>query len=236
MTFDSASQSWSALQKYLKRIADLAGDAGQEIVDNHPALKEKVGGNLDQLKQMGERYGPEAQKQVEEAMDQIRDIMKQGMSADSRSKVQSLVQDKVQQVRKLGEQLWEQGMEQAKPLLDKSPQVKQVVEENIDALKKSGNVQELYGKIKEAVSSGNTDKLQQYVNKLRQGSGGSGPQDFLKIIPGGEEIFPKLKQLQELAREHGHEAETIVKDTIKEIEEVLKRKVGEAQDLAKKGK
>ena len=236
MTIDSASKSWEVLQKYLGKISALAGDAGKEVLDNHPALKEKVGGNVDHLKQMGDKYGPEAKKQVEETMNQIKDIMKQGMSADSISNVQSLVQDKVQQVQKLGEKLWDRGMEKAKPLLDKSPQVKQVVEENREALKKSGNVQQLYEKIKEAVNSGSTEKLQQYVNKVRQGSSGGGLQDYLNMIPGGSEILPKLSQLQKLAQDHGEDAEKIAKDTIREIEEVLKKKLGEAQDLAKKAK
>ena len=234
MTIDTASKSWEVLQKYLGRISALASDAGKEVLENHPALKEKVGGNVDQLKQMGDKYGPEAKKQVEETMNQIKDIMKQGMSADSMSKVQSLVQDKVQQVQKLGEKLWDQGMEKAKPLLDKSPQVKQVVEENGESLKKSGNVQQVYEKIKEAVNSGSTEKLQQYVDKVRQGASGGGLQDYLNMIPGGSEIIPKLSQLQKLAQDHGEDAEKIAKETIKEIEDVLKKKIGEAQDLAKK--
>ena len=236
MTLESASKSWDVLQKYLQRIMDLAGDAGQEVLNNYPTLEEKVGGNLDQLKQMGEKYGPEAKKQVEETMDQIKGIMKQGMSADSISKIQSLVQDKVQKVRKLGEQVWEKGMEQAKPLMDKSPQVKRVIEENMDTLKKSGNVQELYGKIKDAVNSGSIDNLQQYVDKVRQGPSGGGVQDYFKMIPGGSQILPKLHEVQKLAQNHGQEAEQISKDTFKEIEEVLKKKIAEAQELAKKAK
>ena len=234
MTFDTAAKSWEVLQKHLKKIMDLAGDAGQEILSNHPALKEKIGGNLGQLKQMGESYGPEAKKQVDETMKQIQDITMQGMRADSIPKIQSLVQDKVQKVQKLGEQVWEKGMEQAKPLLDKSPQVKQMVEDNTDALKKSGNVQELYGKIKDAVNSGSTDNLRQYVNKVRQGSGGGGLQEYMKMIPGGNQIFPKLTQIRDLAQEHGPEAEKIAKETFKEIEEVLEKKIAKAQELVKK--
>ena len=188
---------------------------------------------------MGDKYGPEAKKQVEETKDQIKEIMKSGMRVDSIPKIQSLLQEKVQNVREIGEKLFEQGMENAQPLLNKSPQVKEVVENNKEALKKSGNVHELYEKISDAVSSGSTDSLKQYVNKVRQGSSagsGGGLEDYLKMISGRGQIIPKLTQMQRLAQEHGQEAEKIAKDTFKELEEVLQRKIGEAEELAKKTK
>ncbi len=244
MSFASAAQGWEILQKHMSSIAELAGDAGQDILNNHPALKSKVGGNLDQLKQMGDKYGPEAKKQVEETTQQIKDIVKKGMSADSIPKIQSLVQDKMHKVQDLGAKLWDESFEKAKPLLEKSPQVKEMVEQNKDALKKSGSVQDLYNKIKDAVSSGSTDSLKQYIDKIKQGGsssssssgggGGSGAlSSYLKMIPGGSQIVPGLTQLQNIAKTHGPEAEKIAKDTFAEIEEVLRRKVGEAQRLAK---
>lgn len=240
MSFASAAQSWEILQKHLQSIAELAGDAGQDIMNNHPALKDKVGGNLDQLKKLGDKYGPEAKKQVEETTQQIKDIMKNGMRVDSIPKIQSLVQDKMQKVQEMGGELWDEGFEKAKPYLDKSPQVKEMIEKDKDALKKSGNVQELYNKIKDAVSSGSTDSLKQHIDKIKQGGGSSmsgggssgGLDSYLKMIPGGSQIMPKLGEMQELAKSHGPEAEKIAKDTFKEIEEVLKRKVEEAQKLA----
>lgn len=111
MSVTTATKAWDILQKHLKRIGDLAGDAAGDIINNHPALKEKVGGNLDQLKQMGEKYGPEAKKQVDETWDQIRDVLKSGMSTSTIPKIQSLVQEKVQKMQELGGKVWDQGME-----------------------------------------------------------------------------------------------------------------------------
>ncbi len=158
MSITSATKSWSALQKYMNRIAELAGDASEDILNNHPALKDKVGGNINQLKQ--------------------------------------------------------------------------------------GNVQELYQMIKESVQSGNTANLKEYVNKTvnkakesTSGSGGGGGiEQYLQKIPGGGEIVPQLTKMYQIAQEHGEEAEKITKETIHEIEDVLKRRVGEAQELAKKAK
>lgn len=242
MSVAAATKAWAILQKHLKRIGDLAGDAASDIINNHPALKEKVGGNLDQLKQMGDKYGPEAKKQVDETWDQIRDIIKSGVSATTIPKIQNLVQEKVQKIQELGGKVWDEGLEKAKPYLDKSPEVKKLVEENMEKLKKQGNVQELYEKVKDAVQSGNIDTLKQYVQNtvknVGQGTsgGGGGIEKYLNIVPGGGEIISKLTQLQNLAQEHGEEAEKIAKDTFHEIQEVLQRKVGEAEDLAQKAK
>lgn len=234
---------WEVLQKYSKRLGDLAGDATKDILNNHPALKEKVGGNIDQLKQMGDRYGPEAKKQIEETYQQIGDVVKQsGVSASTIPQIQSLVQDKMQKVRELGNQLWDQGMEKAKPLLDKSPEAKKVIEENKEQLKQ-GNAQELFEKIKESTQSGNIDTLKEYVrnavnnNKPSSGGGGGGLEQYLNKIPGGgSEIVPQLMKMYEMAQEQGEEAERLVKEAVGEIEEVLRRKVGEAQALVKKTK
>lgn len=243
MSVATAQKSWDILHKHLKKIGDLAGDAAQDIINNHPQLREKVGENIDQLKQMGDRYGPEAKKQVDETWDQIKEIMKSGVSTSTIPKVQQLVQDKVQKIQELGGKVWDQGMEKAKPLLEKSPEVKEMVEKNADQLKKQGNVQQLYEKVKEAVESGNSDKLKDYVqstvDNVKKGSssgGGGGLEGYLKMIPGGSEILPKLSEMQKYAQEHGEEAEKIAKDTIKEIEQVLQKKVGEAKDLAQKAK
>ena len=237
MSFESAQQAWQILQKHLKRLGELAGDSAQEIIENHPTLKEKVGGNLDQLKQLGDNYGPEAKKQVDETWDQIRGIMKEGFSASSIPKIQSLVQDKMQKMQELGNKVWDKGMEQAKPYLDKSPKVKELVEKNASDLKK-GNVNELYGKIKDAVQSNSTGDLEKYIKstaeKAKQTGGGGGLESYLQMMPGGKEILPKLSQLQQIAQENGEEAEKIAKSTYEEIQGVLQRKVSEAQDLAKK--
>ena len=243
MSITAAKKAWDILEKHLQRIGDLAGDAATDIVNNHPALKEKIGGSVDQLKQMGDKYGPEAKKQVDETWDQIRDVVKSGVSASTIPQIQNIVQEKVQKIQELGGKVWDQGMEKAKPYLDKSPEVKRLIEENKEKLKKQGNVQELYEKVKNAVQSGNTESLKQYVQntvkKVGQSGGeggGGGLEKYLNMVPGGSDIIPKLTQLQQIAQEHGEEAENIVKDTFKEIQEVLRKKIGEVEELAQKAK
>lgn len=124
----TAYKAWDILGKHSKRISALASDSLEQILNNHPLLEDQVGSKLDQLKEMGENYGPEAKKQVDETWQQARDIMKEGFSASSIPKLQSLAQYKTQKMQELGNRVWEKGMEQAKPYLDKSPKVKELVE------------------------------------------------------------------------------------------------------------
>jgi hypothetical protein len=187
---------------------------------------------------MGAKYGPEAQKQVDETWSQIKDIIAAGWSADTLDKIRKLVEEKSEQVKKLGDQAWQKGMEQAKPLLEKNPKIKELVEKNADALK-GGNVQELYEKIKSAVESGSTEDIEGYIKsateKVKE-SGGSfgGLEKYLGKIPGGDQIIPKLTKLSEVAQKHGKDAEKIMNDTIEEIQQVLKKKSAEAEKLAEK--
>ncbi|KAF2205049.1 hypothetical protein GQ43DRAFT_460263 [Delitschia confertaspora ATCC 74209] len=236
----TAQKAWNVIVKHLGRIGDLAGDASQQIMDNHPELKKKLGGNIDKLKEMGQNYGPEAKKELDRTWEQIADIIKTGVSAQNIEKIQKVVQEKVDKMKQLGDKAWDKGMEQAKPYLDKNPQVKKLVEENADKLK-SGNVQELYEKVKTAVEKGDLGDLESYVksatDKAKESGFDMGSIDqYLKKIPGGDQIIPKLTQLQEVAQKHGDEAERIMKDAVKEISEVLKKRGDEAAQLAKKAK
>jgi len=235
LTFAAASQAWEILQKHLAKLGELAGDATEDILNNHPELKKKVGGNLDQLKKMGEQYGPEAKKQVDETWDQIKDITKTGFSGDTVEKVRKLVQDKVEQVQKLGDEAWKKAMEQAKPYLDKNPKIKEVVEENASALKK-GNFGQLYEKVKSAADSGSTEDLEKYIKdaagKAKE-SGAGGFDQLLKSIPGGDQFIPKIQHLQELAEKHGGEAKKLFDETVQEITQVLSKKADRAKELAK---
>jgi len=239
MDMSTAAKAWDVIQKYMKQLQELVGDAAGDILDNHPEVKEKLGGSVDQLKSMGENLGPEAKKQVDQTWDQIRDIGKSGFGAESIEKIKKLVQEKVEQLKKMGDEAWSKGMEKAKPYLDKNPKVKELIEKNADTLKQ-GNFSELYSKIESAVKSGNTDDLEKYVKgageKAKKAVGGSGLDQYLKMIPGADGIGEKLGQLQEVAQKHGKDAESLLRDTVKEIREVLEKKSDEAKKIAEKAK
>lgn len=164
LNMETASDIWNILSKYLSKLASVSVDAGQDILNNHPELKNRLGGSFDQLKQLGDNLGPEAKKQVEETYSEIRDVINQGIKWDTVDRVRKLAQEKAQALRQLSEQAWKQGYEQVKPTLEKNPRVKELVEQNLDTLKK-GNVMEALDKVKNAVQSGQMGDLQSYIDR-----------------------------------------------------------------------
>merc|ERR1712000_295963 len=234
---EAVSQAWDVIQKCFSRISSLAVDASQDILNNHPQLKEKLGGNFEQLQKMGEQYGPEAKEKVEETWNQVREILKGGIGFGTVSQLQQLLQEKVQDIKKYGDQAWQKGIEQAKPILDKQPQLKELIENNKSKLLQ-GDLGQLWQKLQEAAKSGNTDDVQSFVkeqvNNMSQKAGGGGIEQYLQMIPGGSEIGPKLQQLQELSQKHGQEAEKLVKSAMEDIKKVLSQKVEEGKKLKDK--
>lgn len=237
-SMQTVASSWEILQKAMSRIASLAGDAADDILNNHPELKEKVGGSLSQFKEMGKQYGPEAQKKVDETYQQVQDIIKGGIGIGTVDKIRKLIQDRSEDLKKFGDQAWQKGMEQAKPFLDKQPELKKMVEENKDKLLK-GDLGQLWQQLQRAAKSGNTDDLKEFVKEQVSKAGGKadgGLNSLLNMIPGGGEIMPKLQQLQELSQKHGKEAERLMMEAGADIKKILEEKTAEGQKIAEKAK
>lgn len=232
-------KAWDVLQDAAKRIKDLAGDVGQDLLQMNPQLQEKFGGNFKQLKQMGEQYGPEAKKEVDQTWNQVQDIVKGGLGVGSFDQIRKLVEDKMQKLRKYGDQAWDKGMEQAKPYLDKSPKVKEFLESNKDKLK-NANLNELWQKVKDAAQSGDTSDLEKIAKdtagQAQQSFGGQGMEQYLKMFPGGEDMGGKLSQLYELGQKHGDRAEQLLKEAMEEVKGVLEKKVNEGKKVADEAK
>ncbi|KAG4431580.1 hypothetical protein IFR05_012935 [Cadophora sp. M221] len=239
MSMETAVKAWSILEKTMSQLGELAKDSAGEIIDEHPELKEKLGGGLDQLKGMADSYGPEAKKELDQTYQQIKDVIKGGVSVETINKVKKLIEDKTEKVKQMGDEAWKKGLEQAKPYLDKNPEVKELVEKNADALKQ-GNVSEIFAKVKDAVSSDNIDSLQEYVKqageKAKQSGFGKNLEQYANMIPGGDQIMPKLMKLQEVAKTRGDEAEKILKEAFKDVQDVLTKKTNELEKLADSAK
>lgn len=241
MTMDGASKAWDVVQKHVKKLQRLVEDAADDILENHPEVKEKLGGSYEQLKSLGDNLGPEAKKQVDQTWDQVKDIGKSGFSADSIGKIKKLVDEKVKVLKKMADEAWNKGMEKAKPYLDKNPQVKKIVEDNKDALKQ-GNFQDLYNKIEKAVKSGDTKELEEYAKgagekaKKAASSMGGGLDQYIKMIPGGAQLGENFGKFQEVIQKRGPEAQKLAEDTIKEIQDLLAKKSEEAEKIAEKAK
>lgn len=245
LSLEAMSKAYEVIADLTKKVANLSADAFTDIIDNHPQIKEKLGGNVDQLKEMGEKYGPEAKKQVDETWKQLKDLISGGFDASTITKARSLIDEKVKQVQKLGDEAWKKGLEEAKPMLDKNPKIKELVENNADALKQ-GNAKELFDKVKASVESGDLGDLEKYVtstidsakskgSSMASGSWG-GLDKYVKMIPQGDQILPKLQQLGEVADKHKEEGEKLLKETLEELKQVLEKKSQKAEDIASKAK
>ena len=242
ISMQSLQKTAGALNRFVSQIASIAGGSLNDLLDNHPQIKNQIGQPIQQLQQMGESLGPEAKEQVDKTWEQFRDIMKSGVSAESLYKAKNLIQEKTELIRGMADDMWKKGLEQAKPMLDKNPKVKKLIEENESALKQ-GNAREIFQKIRESVQSGNTSSLEDYVsqaaNKTKDSAGGfnlGGLERYAKMIPGGDEIVPKLSQLQKVAQDHRQEGEQLLKETMTEIQKVLSKQADKAKDLVEKSK
>jgi regulator of RNase E activity RraB len=232
LTIETAQKTWKILEKYLNQLGDLASNSMLDILDNHPQLKEKVAGSIDQLKSMANSYGPEAKKELDQTYSQIEEILSEGVGIDTADKIEKIIQKKVERLEKMGDEAWKKGMEQAKPYLDQNPQVKEIIEKNADVLKQ-GNISELYEKLKD----GNTDSIQEYVKQATEkakGGMGQNLEQYKRMMTGDDKIIPNLTELQKAARKHGDEAEKILRETYEEIADTLSRKKKDVEKLAEK--
>ena len=157
----------------------------------------------------------------------------------------ALVQEKMEQVRKMGDQAWDKCMKEAKPYLDKYPEAKKLLEENQDALKK-GNTTELFKNLSSALEKKDFGEFEKYVKSSVDQAKSKGSQwgsqmgvdldSYFKMIPSGGEILPKLKQLKEVAEKHQEEGEKLFKETMEEVKKVLEKKSQDAQRIADQAK
>ncbi|KAI1324320.1 hypothetical protein F5Y16DRAFT_381538 [Xylariaceae sp. FL0255] len=238
-SMETASKAYNVITDMTKKLGDLAGDAFGDILQNHPQLKEKFGGSIDQLKQMGDNYGPEAKKQVDQTWSQAKEILGGGISVANIDKIRRLIEEKMEQVKKLGDEAWNKAQEEAKPYLDKNPKVKELIEKNASSLKQ-GNAKKLFEQAKKAVDSGDLSSLEDYVNKAKskgsEAASSMGIDQYFKMIPSGSEILSKVSQLKEVAEKHKDEGEKLLKETMEELKQVLEKKSQKASDIAEKAK
>lgn len=236
----ATAQAWDVLQKCFKRLSELAGEAAEDVLSEHPELKDKIGGQYKQLRQMADQYGPEAKQQVDDTVRKVQDIIKGGVSSENIDKARKLVEEKVQELRKYGDKAWDEGLKRAQPILDKYPDLKETVNQNKDKLLQ-GDLGQLWNKIQQASQTGNTQEVKDFVQtevKNASGAGAGGIETFLHSYLGGsgKDLTDKFQQLQQLSQKHGKEAEDLIKSAFEDVKKVLEHKVQEGQNLQDKAR
>ena len=243
LSWQSFQDAVDVLETFSRKISKLAAGSVMDIMDNHPQIKNKLGGPINQLKQMGENYGPEAKKQVDQTVQQLQEIMQSGFSAETLRKAQNLIAEKSELLRNIGKQAWDKGYDQVKPVLERNPQLKKLIDENKDALM-SGSATELFPKLRDALTTGNTGDLEKYVKETVEKSkntasgmslGNFGDfEQYAKMIPGGGDILGKLSQFKNVAQNNREEGEKLLKETMEEIQKVISKQADKAKGLIDK--
>lgn len=249
LSVESASKAYDAIANLAKKIANLSGSAADQILERHPQLNDKVGESIKQLKDMGAQYGPEARKLVDQTWTQVNDVMSSGFSAESADKVRKIVEERTQQIRKIGDDLWDKGLEQAKPYLDKSPRLKELVKGNQEILKKE-NVTGLFQQIKSLGEGGDMGKLEDYVKQTvakakAKGSnatgGGAGFAALSQLLgtasdDAGRKLQDNIGLLSEVASKHSSEGKELAEETKNDLRKLLEEKAKKAQKIADSAK
>jgi hypothetical protein len=112
---------------------------------------------------------------------------------ESINKVRKLIQEKVEKMNQFSDAAWKDGMEKAKPYLDRERPVKDIVEKNADSLKR-GSFGEIFDMIEQAVSSGDTEQLQEYTKQASQKE---------PTMARNNDIFSTIQRLQEASQWKG---------------------------------
>ncbi len=245
-SLESASKVFDAMANLAKKIASLSVNVADQILERHPQLNDTVGEPIRKLKDMGTQYGPEAKKLVDETWSQVNDIMASGFSVESADKVRKVIDERTQQVRKIGDKLWDKSLEQAKPYFDKAPRVKELITGNSDLLKQ-GNITKLFEQIKSLGDGGDMAKLEDGVKRaienakamgsktasMASGASFEGLKEFLGSASedAGRKLQDNIGALSEAVSKHEEEGKELLEETKEDLRKVLADKAKKAHDI-----
>ncbi|CEQ42224.1 SPOSA6832_04035 [Sporobolomyces salmonicolor] len=135
-----ADQILKVLQEAAGKVQELVGEeAGkgwEKLGEKYPELKKALGGEGDELKKLTEKHGPEAKQIATDFYSQAAKIVTAGgFNAETYESVKKLLEQKKDELakfsQKAGSDAWSASSKAAGPLLDKMPEVKQVVDDNL---------------------------------------------------------------------------------------------------------
>lgn len=230
---ETVNAIWYILSQRLEELSSLAGDVAKQILESHPEMRDRLDGSFEQLRQLGDRLGPGAKREVDETFCEISNIVRQGTESDTVNRIDRLVKDKARHIKSRSEQAWYAAMEQMQPMLERNPQVKRIVDENMNTLRQA-RAKEVSEKIRQAVMSGSTGELERYVKdigkKTLQQSSGS-LSNWLSRFPDGSGILPQLVVLKEATETRGTGAEQLAMETLGDVSKILEQRIRQAEGL-----
>ncbi|KAI5776454.1 hypothetical protein EDC01DRAFT_636699 [Geopyxis carbonaria] len=271
------------MEKRIAELGELGKDAGQRILSENPELRKTLGSSFETMRELGQRYGPEAQRVVEETYKEVQDIIDSG----DMTKAAKLVRDKTQKVQELGRRsgnsAWEAMVEEVDGYLNKVPRVKEVFGDQAGELRKlvlqggigASVLPKVIDRVRHIADSEegeNRERVEQFrdmledvINQGRKKLGGRGSgsnksssfggsgstmesmfsevflsgdgknvEQYIRIIPGGEyalQQMPVLKAFVELSQHKGDEVQSLLKETMEEMNQVMDKRMKQAQKM-----
>lgn len=213
---NTAQKVTDILTRRAKELKDVSVDAGEQILEDYPQVKEKLGGAFTEISGWADQYGPEAKKQAKEVYAEIQKILEAGVSVEGLTRAKKLVDQKSEEVKKLGkkaaDESYQKGEKQVKEALEKYPEVKKVLEQYKDKLTGGGvsvaAIPAIFKQITNLKGSGeeNADKLKSVIEKALQkgkdkAQGSSSElvsetvqmaEKYISAFPGGKKVSNQL--------------------------------------------
>lgn len=260
----------NALKKAGEKVQKLVGEQAQEgwekLGEKYPQLKEQLGEQGEEFKDLVSKHGPEASTILTSFYTSGAAIVsKGGFNAKTYESLKDLLAEKKDELtsfsQKAGKDAWEKASKAAGPALEKMPDVKKQIEENLgkvegyvgeDRLKV---VKELYSSLsKIAEGEGSVEDKTKKAKDLVEKQLGESSQ-FVKLglgkvddlasqgkkwlesatgLTGLSKVFEEidLASLKKVATSKGDEGKKLLDETYSEIREILEKKSKKAKELA----
>ncbi|GAA5827949.1 hypothetical protein JCM5353_007755 [Sporobolomyces roseus] len=270
---DSGEQIMKALQAAGGKMQDLIGEEASKgwnlLGDKYPELKNTLGGEAEEFKKLADTHGPEARQIATDFYTQGAAIFaKGGFNSETYESAKKLLAEKKNEItkfsQKAGKDAWETSSKAASPFLEKVPDVKQLLDENLDKVsgyvgedrvkivkdvyaeladigKSNKSVEEKTKLAKELVESklGKSSQFASVVGDKANDLVGGGKKWLESAVPGlggMTKVFDEvdIKALKELASKRGEDGEKLLNSTYEEIKQILSKKSEEAKKLAEK--
>ncbi|KAK9764001.1 hypothetical protein K7432_008872 [Basidiobolus ranarum] len=185
------------------------------FLDKMPEVKKKAAKATYLFSEAAREHGPQVKNMVEDLLSRLKKISEKGINEDTIMEAKVLVDEKLSALQKLTEktreQMWKKSEELADPILQKSPELKKIVNEVVIEMKTLAK-----NKGPEA-SKIITDTYSEIRNIAGKGIG----KDTIK--EGKQLLEKKLQEIKQLTEETGSEGEDVVKDKIKEAKMEIKK-------------
>ncbi|KAI9003171.1 hypothetical protein BC832DRAFT_532428 [Gaertneriomyces semiglobifer] len=260
------------MKRHAKEFKDLAKKAGKtafsELEEKFPGVAQKLGGGYEEFQHLAAKAGPEAKKTLDEVSQQMHEIFNKGLTPDAYKQARDLIQSKSAQIKELAQKqsqaAWDKGLDQAKPYIDKVPELRQLLNDNsgkfvASAVSLTGasdtSFTKIFEQVKDIAEASNDQrkdkiaKFREFVQKKAGDSkdagvatlerGWEGLQEWVKVVPGGSEALqqiPDVSVLVRLSQEKGDDAKELAKETYEDVLKILQEKAEKARKIVEDGK